>query len=124
MLSSTEWHVKNHTLSNGSLPREDDCLRCMVARAKCENKIDYKTRAAADDAALKINIERHWWPGACLKAYNCRYCNVWHLTTAKRDKELRYIEKTYRKWLRKTHQKTNDNDRRYNERTFGYPETG
>lgn len=105
MLSAREWHVKHHRLKHGRLAREEECLRCMMARARCEGKKEFKTRDGADKAALAINIERNWWPDACLLAYRCRYCNLWHLMSAHRKRELDKVERMRKRWLRKTGQK-------------------
>lgn len=113
MLSAFEWHLKHHRLADGTVARTHECRRCIVAKAKCHDKIDYKSRECADKAALAINIERHWWPGACMKPYHCRYCMVWHLTTATREVDMKRVEKMRRKWMRRTNQKLKDEDYGY-----------
>lgn len=105
MLSAAEWHNKHHRLKDGSLSKESTCRKCVIAKARCAGKIEYKSRACADKAALRENIERRWWPGACMLAYRCRYCCMWHLTTACRTWQTRRVEKMYERWLRKTGQK-------------------
>lgn len=112
MLSAREWHSKHHRLKHGRLARKEECLRCMIALARCQGKIEFKSRACADKAALSINIERNWWPDACLFPYRCRYCGLWHLLTARRQRELDKVDRMYRKWLRKTGQKHLEERRR------------
>lgn len=113
MLNPTEYHVKHHRLKDGSLPRIRECQRCIIAKSKCENKIVYKSRDCADTAALRINIERNWFPTACMKPYRCRHCMLWHLTTATRKVDLKRVDKMWRTWMRKTHQKVRDEDYGY-----------
>jgi hypothetical protein len=102
MLGPLDWHYKHHRLRNGSLPKLRECRRCITARAKCAGKIQFRCREDADREALKINVERNWWPDACLKAYRCRYCRLWHMATAVRDEDLRRVNKQRRKHLSKS----------------------
>ncbi len=76
-----------------------------MAQTQCVNKLMYKDRKIAHRRALDINIERNWWPDACLFPYRCRYCEAYHLTSGDRDSTIRRIDKMYRQWLRKTGQK-------------------
>lgn len=119
MLSASEWHKKHHKREDGRNHAEADCFMCINAKAKCNNKRDFKTRALADREALRTNIERNWFPGECVKPYRCRYCRIWHLTTATRKVDTERVRKMRLRWMRKTHQKITDNDR-----GIEYPETG
>lgn len=109
MQHPTQWHIKNHRFRDGYLPRIKECRRCQEAKTACFEKRDFKTREEADKRALAINVERRWWPGECMKAYRCRFCKIWHLTTATRRVDQERVEKMRRKWLRRTRQKDNDN---------------
>lgn len=107
MLTAEEFHIKQHKV-RGRVPKYDTCRRCERAVLECENKITFKTRKEAHKHALLINIERNWWPDACLYPYRCRYCVAYHLTTGVQETTLRRIDKMYRRWLRKTGQRLAD----------------
>ena len=104
-MSAVQHHIKKHRLKDGYLPRIRDCARCQTAKQKCWDKMDFKSRAAADRKALEINIERDWQPGECVKPYRCRYCTIWHVATAHRKDDVERVEKMRRKWLRSRRQK-------------------
>ena len=124
MLGPRAHHEKFHQLEDGSYPRIETCRKCVIAKARCAAKNQYKSREKADKQALNINIERRWWPGDCVKAYRCRYCRLWHLTTATRRREIEQVEKMRRKWLRRTHQKDQNFDYGYDPVEWDLPETG
>lgn len=43
----------------------------------CADKITYDSKEAATGAAAAVE----WQRGLGLKAYQCRYCSLWHLAT-------------------------------------------
>lgn len=43
----------------------------------CAEKITYDTKEKATGAAAAVD----WQRGLALRAYNCRHCQLWHLTT-------------------------------------------
>lgn len=105
MLSPQEFHTRRHRLRGGRLPDVNDCLKCLMAQKRCSGKLEYKFRSEADKKALEVNIERNWWPDALLKVYRCRWGAHWHLTTARRKVDLERVERTRKRWLRKTGRK-------------------
>lgn len=102
----TVHHRKHHKI-DGWLPQIDYCDRCQEAWSNCQNKIVYKSRRIADKAAIKKNVQIHWWPDACKLAYHCIWCGNWHLTTACRPWQTERVDKMYRKWTRKSDKTAN-----------------
>jgi hypothetical protein len=43
----------------------------------CADKMVFDTKKAAEATALAAD----WQHGASLKAYKCRYCHLWHLSS-------------------------------------------
>lgn len=43
----------------------------------CADKLVFDSKKAAEDQARVIN----WQRGHKLKAYQCRYCRLWHLSS-------------------------------------------
>ncbi|HUP26522.1 MAG TPA: hypothetical protein VM124_02655 [Candidatus Limnocylindrales bacterium] len=44
----------------------------------CADKITYDTKSQAVGAAAAVD----WQHGTKLKAYKCRHCHLWHLSSA------------------------------------------
>lgn len=107
MLTSEQFHIKHHKV-RGRVPKFDTCRRCERAEIECRNKLTFRDRKTAYKHALGVNIERNWWPDACLYPYRCRYCEIYHLTTGVRPATLRRIDKMFRQWQRKTGQKVSE----------------
>lgn len=47
----------------------------------CAEKMVFDTKKQADSTALAAD----WQHGAILKAYKCRYCHLWHLSSQPAD---------------------------------------
>lgn len=47
----------------------------------CADKITYESQSEAVGAAAAVE----WQRGTSLKAYVCRYCQLWHLATKTND---------------------------------------
>lgn len=45
----------------------------------CEGKLIFATQKQAEAAAA---VNTYWYRGAKLKAYQCRYCGHWHLSSS------------------------------------------
>jgi len=43
----------------------------------CADKLVFETKKAAEAAAATLEYQR----GSKLKAYQCRYCHLWHLSS-------------------------------------------
>lgn len=91
--SPVKYHVENHS---PPIPF-GDCWRCARARAICQSKRTYDTREAADTAVKTVNeAESYRQP---VVRYRCRWCLLWHLTTARTKPRARRAEKQRRRWL-------------------------
>ena len=44
----------------------------------CEDKLAFDTKVQAEGAALAAD----WQHGAVLKAYICKHCGLWHLSSS------------------------------------------
>lgn len=110
LLSASEHHERTHRLKDGRLPKQERCARCVEAHARCVAKITFKCRAEADKKALNYNIEHKWLLGSSQIAYRCRWCWLWHTTTATTSRQYERVEKMHTKWLRKTGQKKHEWD--------------
>jgi hypothetical protein len=90
--SPERYHEDNHLWS----PFEE-CRRCQRARAICRSKRSYASWAEADVAVREVN-ERESYASPVTR-YRCRWCLLWHLTTARRTPQRKRMEKQRRKWL-------------------------
>lgn len=43
----------------------------------CKDKLVFDTKSEAENMALAVD----WQRGSKLKAYKCRYCKLWHLSS-------------------------------------------
>jgi hypothetical protein len=48
-----------------------------IEKLPCADKMVFDTKKAAEATALAAD----WQHGASLKAYRCRYCHLWHLSS-------------------------------------------
>lgn len=101
-MSPERYHEKNHAGRTGDEPFEG-CWRCGRARAICKSKISYASYEDAQLAADEINIKEGY--KSPLTRYVCRWCLLWHLTTAKTKIRVKRTEKQRRKWLRREMEK-------------------
>lgn len=44
----------------------------------CDEKMVFETQDEAENLAVAVD----WQRGTQLRAYRCRYCHLWHLTSA------------------------------------------
>ena len=98
MLGPEDYHDRNHVWANGYLPSFEECWECQRQQATCKAKKYYKTFVAANEQALEINVEREWhWQ--LVRPYRCRYCDGWHLKSARSPGDKKKVEQQRRKWL-------------------------
>ena len=55
---------------------------------RCNDKIKYKTRSVAIVSASSI-LRQNRQDTSCLRAYQCQYCNGWHLTKSNDEEVMR-----------------------------------
>lgn len=89
------YHAKNHF---DVIPFAE-CWRCGRAKAICCRKVRYESWEDADRARNEVN-EREGYAQP-VSRYRCRWCLLWHLTTATTKQQTRRAEKQRRKWLRR-----------------------
>lgn len=51
-----------------------------VAPLPCVDKLVFDTKKQAQDMAVSVE----WQHGTVLKAYQCQYCHLWHLSSVGR----------------------------------------
>lgn len=89
-----EYHNRNH--DDGTYPMEE-CSRCRRAQQKCKNKIRFWTWVEADDWVRDFNESRSYFQPVV--RYWCRWCDGYHMATARTKKQLKQVEKARREWL-------------------------
>ena len=88
---------ERHHEDNHPGPPFEECWRCQRARAICRSKRSFASYVRADEAVREVN-ERESYASPVTR-YRCRWCLMWHLTTARRKPQVRRMEKQRRKWL-------------------------
>jgi len=77
----------------------ETCWSCTRARAICRSKVTYHDRVSAQEAIDRINEEKRYLQPVV--RYMCRWCLLWHATTARTKVRVKRAEKQRRKWLRR-----------------------
>jgi hypothetical protein len=75
-----------------------DCWFCQRDRACCRSKLRFGTREEVDEWVRELNESRGY--AHPVVRYRCRWCQVWHMKTARDKRSLKRAEKHRRKWLR------------------------
>ncbi len=95
MLDPQRHHRKYHDVP--PVPFED-CWRCGRDRAVCLSKIRFGSWQEANEWVTEYNVSRGWAPPHMTR-YRCRWCQGWHMKTAKDPRARARMEKQRRKWL-------------------------
>lgn len=92
-----KWHDDHHTSRTDAPFGPTTCWLCGRAYAKCQRKLAFDSREFAAEWTTMVNEERGYV--VPLVPYRCRYCNRWHMATAKSKLQRGRAEKQRRKWL-------------------------
>lgn len=76
----------------------EECWACGRDRAVCSSKIRFTTWQEANDWVYDYNVGRAWAPPHMTR-YRCRWCEGWHMKTARDARSRARMEKQRRKWL-------------------------
>lgn len=76
----------------------DTCWLCARDRAVCRTKIRFTTWEEANEWVDDYNLNREWEPPHMTR-YPCRWCDGWHMKTARDPRSRARMEKQRRKWL-------------------------
>lgn len=93
MKTPQEYHWTEHLTG---VPFEE-CWACGRAQAQCKRKVKFNSFWEARDRAHELNLDNKFVP--CLKAYQCRWCLRWHLTSKTDTFRNTKERKTMRKWM-------------------------
>ncbi len=77
----------------------DTCPACAHARTVCQKKIPLNNWVEAKEWQDDFN-ETHGYQNPVVY-YGCRWCNKYHLKTARQRGDLKKAERARRKWLTK-----------------------
>ncbi len=86
----------NHRHRQQGVPFEA-CPRCAYDRAICEKKLRFTTWAEADEWVFDYHVEHDWRP-PLMTRYVCRWCDGWHMKTARDKHERVRAAQLRRKW--------------------------
>jgi hypothetical protein len=74
----------------------EDCVRCGLDRAVCRRKIRLASWQEANEWVEDFNVEHQYVDP--VTRYRCRWCDGWHLKTAKDPRTRARMERQRRKW--------------------------
>lgn len=94
MRSPLRHHNKNHKDTGLSF---EDCYVCRRDQAVCQKKIRFSSWQEANEWVDELNVSRQY-EGQLVMRYPCRWCQGWHMKTAKDKHDLARIERYRRKW--------------------------
>lgn len=92
MRSPRRHHTKNH---QGLF---ETCWTCGRDRAVCLSKLRFATWQEADEWVIDYNESRKYAP-PLMTRYRCRWCEQWHMKTARDGHTRARMDKQRRKWL-------------------------
>lgn len=89
-------HNKNHRYQGQGAPFET-CRVCARDEAVCKRKIRFATWQEANEWVTEYNESTGYTRP--VTRYPCRWCNGWHMKTAKDPRTRARVERARRKWL-------------------------
>jgi hypothetical protein len=90
-------HNKAHRRSGHPF---DTCWDCAREKAVCAAKIRFGSWQEANEWVDNFNAERGFQDGGKpVMRYRCRWCEGWHMATARHPRTRARVERWRRKWL-------------------------
>lgn len=87
---------RHHRKKHDGVPFES-CARCDRDRAVCQRKIRFASWAEANEWTTELNETTAY--ARPVMRYPCRWCDGWHMKTAKALRDRQRVERYRRKWL-------------------------